>query len=203
MQIADEVNGLEFLDLKIKCLKDKLSVDVYSKPTNSFTYVLPSTCYPMKNINKVPQGIALRLRRICDTTEKYESRADEYKNYLLARDYKPSLVDEKFKKISKISREDARKSKPKTNQASKIKFVTKYNPRLPKIDGIIKKHISVLNSYDALKTVFPEDCFNTIHKRNKNFKELIAPSIYPKKINTRTSSTSSCNNCDICKNNMI
>ena len=25
MQVADEVNGLEFLDLKIKCLKGKLS----------------------------------------------------------------------------------------------------------------------------------------------------------------------------------
>ena len=162
MQVADEVNGLEFLDLKIKCLKGKLSVDVYSKPTNSFTYVLPSTCYPMKNINKVPQGIALRLRRICDTTEKYESRADEYKNYLLARDYKPSLVDEQFKKTSKISREDARKSKPKTDQVSKIKSVTKYNPSLSKIDGIIKKHISILHSDDALKTVFPKDCFSTI-----------------------------------------
>ena len=73
----------------------------------------------MKNINKVPQGIALRLRRICDTTEKSESRADEYKNYLLARGYKPSLVNEQFKKIGQISREDVRKSKPKTNQASK------------------------------------------------------------------------------------
>ena len=41
MQIADEINGLEFLDLKIKCLNGKISVDVYSKPTNSFTYVLP------------------------------------------------------------------------------------------------------------------------------------------------------------------
>ena len=49
---------------------------------------MPSACYPMKNINKVPQAIALRLRRICDTTEKYESHADEYKNYLLACDYK-------------------------------------------------------------------------------------------------------------------
>ena len=181
MQIADEVNGLEFLDLKIKCLKDKLSVDVYSKPTNSFTYVLPSTCYPMKNINKVPQGIALKLRRICDTTEKYESRAHEHKNYLLARNYKPSVVDEQFKKIRKISREDARKSKPKTNQVSKTKFVTKYNPRLPKIDGIIKKHISILHNDDALKTVFPKDCFSTIYKRNKNLKELIVPSVYPKK----------------------
>ena len=70
MQIADAVNGLEFLELKIKYLNDKLSVDVYSKPTNSFTYVLPSTCYPIKNINEVPEGIALRLRRICDTAQQ-------------------------------------------------------------------------------------------------------------------------------------
>ena len=108
----------------------------------------------MKNINKVPQGLALRLRRLSDTTEKCESRADEYKNYLLARDYKPSLVDEQFKKISKLSREDVGKSKQKTNQVNKIKFVTKYNLRLPKIDGIIKKHISILHNDDALKRLF-------------------------------------------------
>ena len=62
MQTAYDVNGLEFLDLKVICLNGKLAVDVYSKPTNSFTYVMPSTCYPMKNINKATQGIALRLR---------------------------------------------------------------------------------------------------------------------------------------------
>ena len=50
---------------------------------------------------------------------------------------------------------------------------------------------------------FTKDCFSTIYKRNKNLKELIAPSIYPKKTNTRTSSITNCNNCDICKNYMI
>ena len=90
--------------------------------------------------------------------------ADEYKNYLLARDYKPSLVDEQFKKIGQISREDARKNKPKTNQVSEIKFVTMYNPMLAKIDGIIKKHISILHSDDVLKTLLPKDCFSTIYK---------------------------------------
>ena len=119
------------------------------------------------------------------------------------RDYKPSLVDEQFRKITKISREDARNSKPKTNEVSKIKSVTKYNPRLLKIDGIIKKHISILQSDDALKTVFPKDYFRTIYKRNRNLNELVVPSVYPKKINTRISSISSCNNCDICKNYMI
>ena len=164
----------------MKCLNSKLLVDVYSKPTNSFTYIMPSTCYPVKNINKVPQGIVLRLWRICDRTEKNESRVDEYKNYRLAQDYKPSLVDEMFRKIGKISREDARENKPKTNQVSKIKFMIQYNPSLPKIDGFIKKHISILQSDDTVKTLFPKDCFSTI-QRNKNLKELIAPSIYSKK----------------------
>ena len=62
--------------------------------------------------------------------------------------------------------------------SSKIKFVTKYNPRLAKIDDNIKKHISILHSDDALETVFPKDCFSTLYKRNKNLKEFTAPSIY-------------------------
>ena len=62
------------------------------------------------------------------------------------------------------------KSKPKSNQVSQIRFVTKYNPMLLNKDGIIKKHISILHSDDKLKTLFPKDCFT-----------LIAPSIYHKK----------------------
>ena len=78
MQIADD-NSLEFLDLKLKIQNGKMSVDVYSKPNNSFTYVMPSTRYPRKNINNVPRGIALRLKRICDSDEKFAARSTEYK----------------------------------------------------------------------------------------------------------------------------
>ena len=104
MEIADQQKGLEFLDLRIKCVDGKLSVDVFAKLTNSFTYAKPSTCYPRKNINNVPRGIALRLCRICDTDKKFESRANEYKQYLIARDYKPSLVDKQFQEVSKLTR---------------------------------------------------------------------------------------------------
>ena len=101
-------NGLEFLDLRLK-LKgcNKITVDVYSKPTNSFTYVDPKTCYPSRNINKIPEVIALRLRRICDSDEKYEKRSNEYQNYLIARNYSPSLVAKQFQKVSQISRDNA------------------------------------------------------------------------------------------------
>ena len=74
MEVAEPGNYLEFLDLKLKWENGKITVDVYSKPTNSFTYVLPTTCYPRKSINNIPHGIALRLRRICDSDKKFKHR---------------------------------------------------------------------------------------------------------------------------------
>ena len=48
-------------------------MDVFSKPTTSFTYVMPSICFPRRNIEMIPQGVALRLRQICDTDSKFKS----------------------------------------------------------------------------------------------------------------------------------
>ena len=58
----------------------RISVEIYAKPTNSFTYVLPSTCYPRNNINNVPRCIAVRIRSVCDNDEKFAVRSTEYGN---------------------------------------------------------------------------------------------------------------------------
>ena len=79
---------LEFLDLKLKFHKEskQTSVDMFAKDTDSFTYVLPSTCFPKNIIENIPKGVALRLRRICDSDEKFEKHSAEYQNYLVARE---------------------------------------------------------------------------------------------------------------------
>ena len=71
MEVAED--SLEFVDLKLMFDKEakKISVDVFSKTTNSFTYVLPNTCFPKNNIENIPKGAALRLRRICDSEKKF------------------------------------------------------------------------------------------------------------------------------------
>ena len=86
-------NGLEFFYDRLK-LKgcNKITVDFYSKPNNSFIYVHPKSCYPSRNIIKIPEGIALSLRHVCDSDEKYGKGSNEYQNYLIARNYTPSLV---------------------------------------------------------------------------------------------------------------
>ena len=85
MEIAESGNYLKFLNLE----NGQITVDVHSNPTNSSTYVLPATCYPRKSVNNIPHIIALRLRRICDSDEKFKYRSEEYKNYFIARDYHP------------------------------------------------------------------------------------------------------------------
>ena len=81
MSVANNNSILEFLDLSLHISEDnKNCVDVYAKPTNSFTYVSSSTCYPKKSINKVPKGIALRLKRICDSDETFDIQSSEYQN---------------------------------------------------------------------------------------------------------------------------
>ena len=70
-----------FLDIKLKLENNNIAVDVFAKPTNSFTFVLSTSCYPRKSLNNVPRGVASRLRCICDTDEKFNYRPIEYKNY--------------------------------------------------------------------------------------------------------------------------
>ena len=57
IQVQDE-DVIEFLDLKLKLENSKIAVVVFAKPTNRFTYVLPTSCYSRKSINNIPCGIA-------------------------------------------------------------------------------------------------------------------------------------------------
>ena len=96
MEVA--IDPLEILDLKFKLDKKskQISVDAFAKDTDSFTYVHPSTCFPKNNTENIPKDVALCLRRICDSDEKFENHSAEYQNYLIARalcclTLKPSL----------------------------------------------------------------------------------------------------------------
>ena len=49
-----------------------------------------------KNVEKTPKGVALSLKRICDSDSKFEKHSAEYQKYLIFKDYKPSKLKKKF-----------------------------------------------------------------------------------------------------------
>ena len=54
MEVAKDV--LKFLDLQLKFDKVSklISVDIFSKATNSFIHAFPSTCFSKTNIENIP-----------------------------------------------------------------------------------------------------------------------------------------------------
>ena len=51
----------------------------------------------------------------------------------------------------------------------------KYNPRLPDLNRLLKKHMPLLYTDPTFKTIFTQGCINSVFKRNQSLKELLAP----------------------------
>ena len=52
------------------------------------------------------------------------------------------------------SRHIARKKNTKRKEGSMVKFITTFNPALPSIEGLIRKHIHYQHSDEVLKRLF-------------------------------------------------
>ena len=150
----------------------------------------------------------MRLRRICDSDNKFEKCSKEYQNYFIARDCKPRKVRKQFsdiRNISSISREEARQ--PKTHNErffTSCNLIMQYNPLLLNIKTIIKKHLPVLHSNQNMLEIFSSNTINVTYKGGKNSRELISPSLFPRVHNQHSSSSEKCQKrCDICTNFLV
>ena len=117
------------------------------------------------SINGIPKDIALRLRRICPTTQEYQSKAKEYSSYLVARGYNPKTVKSTFDKIEKVSRSIARKKKNRSITTSSVIFSAEFNSRGPNVSKIINKHRHLLETDDTLKQLFRKNYIVVANKR--------------------------------------
>ena len=89
------------------------------------------------------------------------------------------------------------------NKVSSTKFITTYNPKLPNINSLVKKHLPILHTDAKMKKLFPNEAISVVYKRGHNLKEILSPSLYPKINQKRASKITSCTKCDICKNYLI
>jgi hypothetical protein len=130
LQFTTEVGGssLSFLDLFITIEEGRLETSVCSKPTDAHLYLNGNSCHPRSQILGIAKGVALRLRRICSKEQDFRAKSAEYANYLIECGHGKEHVLDKFREVGNISREDARKSKKKSNEGYCC-LVTKYNPR--------------------------------------------------------------------------
>ena len=130
-----------------------IETDLFTKPTDKHQHLLSSSCYPHHTKKAIPFSLALRLRRTCSTEAKFKHRINELKTYLLARGYNYNFLEEEFLRVANISRINALQTKPKASDHV-VPFVATYNPALPRISNILRKHFNTLHSSNRCKDVF-------------------------------------------------
>ena len=202
-------SSLNMLDLTLHLQEGFIYTDIYAKPTDSHLYLPFSSSHPSHCKRAIPYGVALRIKRNCSTEESLVKRSEEYKGYLKRQNYKAVLVDAQFEKAFNIERSELLKKRIKPNKKV-LPLVLDYNPLLPDIQKIIKKHAHLLRSSPELVEIFPSKSIFPAYRRTKNLKELLAPSRFSSKAigdqnQEEANGCFKCNKkrCDLCQHFLI
>ena len=127
-----------------------IETDLFSKPTDKHQHLLSSSCHPQHTKKAIQFSLARRLRLIYSTDVQLKIRINEPKTYLLTDGYYNTFLEEQFLCAANISRTNALQTKPKDSN-DVVPFVVTYNPALPLICNILRKHFYILHSSNRCK----------------------------------------------------
>ena len=151
---SNSSTNVPFLDVSVSLTNDgSISTDLYTKPTDKHQHLLYLSCHPLHTKKAIPFSLALRLRRICSTDATFNTRAAQLTTYLLKRGYSRNVVTKQIRRAAHVPRRLALQTKD-VNKPKRVPFITTFNPSLPHISNIIKKHYNLLLSSDRCKNVF-------------------------------------------------
>ena len=133
---------------------------------------MTNSIHPPDCIKNIPYSLALRITRVCSEEENRELRYNELKEFLLERKYKNSLIDASIRRARAIPRVLALKSVAAPPPNKRPVFSVTYDPRLPDLQALQRKHWRSMTEDDYLKSVFPQPPLLAF-RRQKNISDFL------------------------------
>ena len=130
--------NVNYLDVRVINNNGVIDTDLYTKPTDKHQYLFRTSCHPQGCKKSIPFAQALRLRRICSTSEAFEQRAADLTKFLVYRGYREKFVHDQINRARLLDREELLTPRPKATK-NRIPFVVTYHPGLPNIGGILRE----------------------------------------------------------------
>jgi peptide-methionine (R)-S-oxide reductase len=144
---------ISFLDTSSSLSEGVLSTDLYSKPTDTNQYLLPSSCHPPHVTKSIAYSQALRISRICSTDKSLKKRLCQLKNNLKRRGYKLNIIKKSFSKANNISRSSLLQYKGK-QKCKRTPCVLTYHPCLRNSFNTIRGHwTSVKKKFQTVQSL--------------------------------------------------
>jgi len=94
--------SVNFLDCTVSVSADgTLDTDLYTKPTDTHQYLLPSSNHPSFITRNIPYSLAIRICMIVSDSEKRKQRLSEMKHQLQCRGYSRGGVEAQIRKAER------------------------------------------------------------------------------------------------------
>ena len=148
---------LSYLDVMVMVQGNKISTDVYCKPTDTHQYLHYGSCHPRHVKKGIPYGQALRVKRICSTEESYRDRLRDLRSNFIKRGFKENLVDSEFERARAKTREsllcqDSNRRDIKRNK--RLPLVMTFHPALSGVGKIIDSLWPILDASEDMRSIF-------------------------------------------------
>ena len=102
--------SVEFLDTVETIIGDTISTDLYTTPTDTHQYLLPTSDHPQHVHRHPPYGLGIRLKAIVSDAARLEVRFAELTNFLLARCYSRTAIELQLAKVRRKPRDEVLRS---------------------------------------------------------------------------------------------
>ena len=96
---------VDFMDSSLSIRGDSISSDLYTKPTDTHQYLLPSSDHPPHVHKHLPYGLGIRLRAIVSDDTRLEHRLSELTAFFTARGYSKPAVEEQLDRVRATPRD--------------------------------------------------------------------------------------------------
>ena len=193
-------DSIPFLDTSCSISENKILTDLYKKKTDRNQYLLTSSCHPAHVTSNIPFSLALRIVRICTLAETREKRFSELREMLLAREYCSKIINNAIDRARNIPRLKALEKVVRNKTTDRPVFVIHYDPRLPSVNNIIKKHYRSMIEDPKMKEVFPDPPL-IAYRRQKNIRQYLIRAKVPPDVRRpkrKLPGMKKCNSCVYC-----
>ena len=186
---------INFLDLKVSLLDNKLSTDLYIKPTDRHQYLHYSSSHPDHTKKSIVYSQTLRLNRVCSVEADFVRRKKEMKSWFLKRGYPENIINREMEKVKFKKQVFSRRGVVTKG----VPLVIKYHPLLKSVGTILYKHLYLLHMDKEVKKVFPVAPIVSFKSAQKLSSYLVRAKLYPLE---RTVGSFKCNKhqCEVCIN---
>ena len=168
---------INFLDVKVKLSHGNLSTSLYTKETDTLSYLDYSTCHPVSCKKSIPYSQFLRLRRICSDDNDFVIQSRKLAKSFHKANYPDNIIQSGFDKAFYMDRQ-VLLNRPSNNSLNNDQFdpklflITDFHPSFRAVLDIVSNNWDMLDNSSSTRPILQIPVVRGF-RRPKNLRDLL------------------------------